>query len=325
MNVCSRGGRSVWLCALYVVLCVMLWGCKEGTRGSSSKQPQKSKASKRRATSQPSKRAGGKKGYAARMAQEHKDDKPVASAAAKMKPRQPVKGDEVVYGKLADKKLRGYLARPKAAKKAKKGKLPALIVIHEWWGLNDNIRAMTRRLAGEGYLALAVDLYEGKFAQERKGAYKLMSAAMKRSKRLKENLKLAYHFLRKKHGAKKIASIGWCFGGAWSLQTALLFPKKLNAAVIYYGRLNANRKALRTLQMPILGIFGAKDKGIPLSTVKQFEAVLKALKKKATIKIYKDADHAFANPSGKRFNPKAAADAWKLTRGFLKEHLLSHH
>ena len=98
----------------------------------------------------------------ARMAQEHQHDKPVASPAAMEAPAQPVDGAEVTYGEVGGKPLRGYAARPKSAK----GPLPGVIVIHEWWGLNDNIRAMTRRLAGEGYEALAVDLYGGSHADD---------------------------------------------------------------------------------------------------------------------------------------------------------------
>ncbi|MCB9638366.1 MAG: dienelactone hydrolase family protein [Myxococcales bacterium] len=258
-----------------------------------------------------------KDGYSQRMAKEHKHDVPTATGISKLKPSQPVEGKMVQYATIDKQAIQGYLAQPKAAK----GPLPALIVIHEWWGLNDNIKAMTDQLAGEGYLALAVDIYGGKSAKTPKDALALMKAAMSNKDKGQENIRQAYAYLKDKAKATKIASMGWCFGGAWSLQTALLFPKGLAAAVIYYGRLVQDKEKLNTLQMPMLGIFGAKDKGIPVDGVKKFEATLKELKKDATIKIYPDADHAFANPSGKRYREADAKDAWKHTLAFLKKHL----
>lgn len=286
----------IWMlmltCAMY-----MLVGCKKKT------PPTKKGANQAK---------GAKKDYAGRMAKEHKRDKPVAAPSTLTKPKQPVTGEEVTYGKGH----KGYLAQPKAASKEQR---PGLLVIHEWWGLNDNIKAMTRRLAGEGYVALAVDLYQGKSASTPKKAYRLMKGAMKRAPALRQNLKEAFAYLKKK--STKIASIGWCFGGAWSLQTGLLLPKKLDAMVIYYGRLVTEKKKLKPLAMPILGIFGGQDKGIPVASVKKFEAALKSLKKDATIHIYKDANHAFANPSGTRYRKADAEDAWKHTTAFLAKHL----
>jgi carboxymethylenebutenolidase len=199
--------------------------------------------------------------------------------------------------------------------------LPGLIVIQEWWGLNDNIRAMADRLAGEGYLALAVDLYGGEVAEDRDKAMQLMQAAMNESAALEENLRQAYAYLEEEAGAPRIGTIGWCFGGGWSLNTALLLPDKVDATVIYYGRLVTDREALAKLGMPILGVFGAEDQGIPVESVKEFEAALDSLGKEAQIRIYEGADHAFANPSGTRYQPEAAADAWEKTIAFFNQHL----
>src|SRR3954454_21657346 len=124
---------------------------------------------------------------AQRMAQEHQHDKPTATPAAVEAPAQPVTGEEVTYGESGGKPLHGYVARPKSAQ----GPLPGLIVIHEWWGLNDNIRAMTRRLAGEGYEALAIDLYGGAHAETPDQAMKLMNAAMQNRAAGEENLRRA--------------------------------------------------------------------------------------------------------------------------------------
>lgn len=252
-----------------------------------------------------------------RMAEQHRHDKPTATPAATAAPAQEVAGEEVVYGQVGGKPVRGYLARPKGLKAL----LPGLIVIHEWWGLNDNIRKMAERLAGEGYTALAVDLYGGQIADTPEKAQALMGAVLKNTSPAEENLKQAYAFLETRQKAPKIGVIGWCFGGGWSLQTALLFPEKVDAAVIYYGHLVDDKAKLAPLKMPILGFFGGKDQSIPVATVQSFEKALKDLGKSVEIHVYEDASHAFANPSGGSYNPKAAEDSWKRTTAFFKTHL----
>ena len=194
------------------------------------------------------------------------------------------------------------------------------MVIHEWWGLNDNVKAMARRLAGAGYLALAVDLYEGEVAEDRTDASRLARGSGERTEQILDNLHQAIEHLRSA-GVERIGVIGWCFGGGWSLRTALAFPDKVDAAVIYYGRLTTDKAELEPLSSPVLGIFGALDDGIPVATVKEFQAALEALDKEATIHIYEDADHAFANPSGTRYNETAAEDAWAKTLAFFSLHL----
>ncbi len=252
----------------------------------------------------------------ARMAQEHQHDNPAATAAATQEPAQPVTAEEVTYGEIGGKPVRGYLARPQSAG----GALPGLIVIHEWWGLNDNIRAMTRRLAGEGYQALAVDLYDGATADTPDAAMKLMNAVLQNRAAGEENLRRAVAHLERR-GSSKLGVIGWCFGGGWSLATALLLPDKIGAAVIYYGHLETDPAKLAALKSPILGFFGAEDKSIPVATVQQFESALKKLGKPAEVKIYDGAGHAFANPSGGSYRPEAAKDSWQRTTAFFARHL----
>jgi carboxymethylenebutenolidase len=251
-----------------------------------------------------------------RMAQEHKHDKPTPTQAAMQEPAQPVDAQEVTYGEVGGKPVRGYLAKPKGAK----GNLPGLIVIHEWWGLNDNIRAMTRRLAGEGYQALAVDLYGGSVAETPDAAMKLMNASMQNRAAGAENIKHASAYLEK-NGAAKLGVIGWCFGGGWSLGTAMLLPDKIDATVIYYGHLETDPAELAKIKSPILGFFGARDESIPVASVQQFQSALAKLNKPIEVKIYDDAGHAFANASGGNYRPEAAKDAWRRTTTFLAKNL----
>ncbi len=252
-----------------------------------------------------------------RMAHEHRGDAPVANPVSEAAPAVPVTGETVVYATVDGRSVKGYLARPEGGAED----LPGLIVIHEWWGLNDNIRAMTRRLAGEGYAALAVDLYGGRTAEEPTGARELAMEANDHPPQALSNLRQAYGYLANDVGAPKVASIGWCFGGGWSLRTALALPRTLSAVIIYYGSLVTDRDQLATLEMPILGFFGGRDPSIPPAEVQRFEGTLHDLGKDATIIVYPDAGHAFANPSGRNYDPEAAADAWQKTVRFLADNL----
>lgn len=252
--------------------------------------------------------------FQARMAEEHEEDRPVASGAADASPSQAVSTDTVTYATVDGREATGYYAAPEAASDS----LPGLVVIHEWWGLNDNIRSMTRRLAGEGYRALAVDLYYGAVASSPDSAGELTSTVQQEE--ALSNLRQAHGWLAER-GAPRVGSIGWCFGGGWSLQTALALPEELDASVIYYGRLVTDPGRLETLGMPVQGHFGAEDGSIPVEQVRRFEAVLDSLGKTADVYVYEGAGHAFANPSGTRYAPDAAKQSWARTLAFLDAHL----
>ncbi|MGJ3254068.1 MAG: dienelactone hydrolase family protein [Elainellaceae cyanobacterium] len=248
----------------------------------------------------------------------HKDDAPVPSGAIAQAPTDGISAETVTYGTLDGTDITGYLARPADATEP----LPGLIVIHEWWGLNENIEAMTRMLAAEGYAALAVDLYGNQVAETPETARSLVQSALENPELLRENLRQAHDYLDTTLNAPKVGSIGWCFGGTWSLNTALTLPEQLDATVIYYGGgITTDPDALSALEMPIQGHFGELDDNPPPETVQQFEAALNDVGKSPEIYTYEDADHAFANPSGDRYNPEAAELAWERTTKFLEEHL----
>ncbi|MEM8994643.1 MAG: dienelactone hydrolase family protein, partial [Acidobacteriota bacterium] len=180
------------------------------------------------------------------MSKEHEGDTPESSPATVPEPSVPVVTERVAYGTVGGVEVTGYVARPESAEEG----LPGLIVIQEWWGLNENIEAMTRRLAGEGYLALAVDLYDGQIATTRDEAMAMITAARETPEKLDEHLQAAYRWLEGQ-GAPHIGSIGWCFGGGLSLRTALLHPEDLDAAVIYYGRVVTDPEELAPLEVPV--------------------------------------------------------------------------
>lgn len=259
---------------------------------------------------------GGQTAQADRMAVQHADDRPVSSGAATAQPASAVDESTAAYATVGGKAVQGFLARPRGGGAG----APGIIVIHEWWGLNDNIRSMARRFAGEGYAALAVDLYEGQVASDPARARELMSASTEREAELEDNLRQAQRFL-KAQGAPRVGVIGWCFGGGWALRTALAIPDGIDAAVIYYGQLVTEPERLAALRAPVLGIFGGVDEGIPVDSVLTFERVLKELGREVEIHIYDGAGHAFANPSGTHYVPEAAEDAWAKTLTFLARHL----
>jgi carboxymethylenebutenolidase len=251
------------------------------------------------------------------MAREHADDTTEPSAGAQMEPQRAVVSERLPYAEVDDELVYGYFVFPSDMVDP----LPAVIMIHEWWGLNDNIRAMADRLAGEGYIVLAVDLFAGDVAPSPNAARQLMLRVVENPEAAYENIRQAYAFVDTIAGAPRVGSLGWCFGGGWSLNTALLFPDELDAAVIYYGQVTNDEDQLRPVNVPILGLFGAKDTGIKVESVNAFEAALENLRKSYDIHIYPNAEHAFANPTGKAYNENVANDAWQKTLQFLESNL----
>jgi carboxymethylenebutenolidase len=251
------------------------------------------------------------------MAQEHANDTADPSEAARVEPGRDVTAERLAYAEVDDELVYGHFAFPSDMIEP----LPAVIMIHEWWGLNDNIRAMAERLAAAGYIVLAVDLFGGEAATTPGAARQLMMRAVENSDSVTSNLEQAYAFVTDTAGAPRVASLGWCFGGGWSLNTALLFPQDLDAAVIYYGQVTDNESRLAPLEVPILGLFGSEDTGIKLESVRRFEDALGRLGKEYEIQVYEGAGHAFANPSGNNFNAEYAEDAWNRTLDFLRGHL----
>ena len=218
-----------------------------------------------------------------------------------------IESNDVAYFRGAT----GYFVRPDDD-----NDYPGIVMIHENRGLRDEIKTMAEELAQEGYLVLAVDLF-GKTVETQEEAQAL-TANFDQQNGI-ENLKAAIAYL-KNQGADKIASIGWCFGGGQSLQLGLS-GEKMDATVIYYGRLATSTTQLAPIKWPVLGIFGDKDQVVPVESVNQFDAALDNMKVDNQIYIYPGVGHAFANPSGTNYAPNETRDAWNKTVGFLNEKL----
>jgi len=216
----------------------------------------------------------------------------------------------------------GYLVYPVLNPNNNTQKLPAVVMIHEWWGLNDNIKDMANMLAKEGYVVLAVDLY-GEVATDPGRAMELSSSVRNNPEEAVANMQGAVNYLGSLENvnSSRIASLGWCFGGGQSLQLALNSEEHpLAATVIYYGNLVNGTESLSKIKWPVLGIFGDQDQSIPVDSVMQFEQALNEIGITNEIYIYPGVGHAFANPSGDNYAPKETADAWKKTLAFLEKY-----
>ncbi|RPJ31485.1 MAG: dienelactone hydrolase family protein [Nitrosopumilales archaeon] len=222
----------------------------------------------------------------------------------------------------------GYLVYPSAPNENKSGNnngtLPAVVMIHENKGLNDHIKNMANLLARNGYVVLAVDLFKGEVTTDRNRSSELTQYIRDNPDIATVNLQSAVKYLASlpNVNAEKIASLGWCFGGAQSLQLALNSQDHpLSATIIYYGRLITDNATLAKIKWPVLGIFGDQDSSIPVDTVKAFESALNSNNIPNEIYIFKGVGHAFANPSGDNYAPTETKDAWDKTLSFLDKHL----
>ncbi len=192
-----------------------------------------------------------------------------------------------------------------------------LLVIHEWWGLNDHIKAEAERLyeqLGDVHV-LALDMYDGKVATTREKAGQYMKAMTDaRGKAIVQGA------LNKAGGDARVGTIGWCFGGGWSLQASILAGEQGEACVIYYGMPVQKADALAPLEAPMLGIFAEQDGWITPEVVNEFESLAQATGKSIEVHQF-DAKHAFANPSNPQYDAEATRKANALALEFLQEHL----
>jgi carboxymethylenebutenolidase len=210
------------------------------------------------------------------------------------------------------KRVSGALATP-----AQPGRRPTVLLVHEWWGLNDQIRTMAVEFAAEGYLALAADLYDGEIGTNREENMRLMNGVDVDA--ATDTLVSWIEWLRRHEaGNGRVATVGWCFGGGWSLNASL--ATRVAATVIYYGNVAKSADQLKALAGPVLGHFATRDQYINHDMVCGFEAAMIEAGKTFTDYWY-TADHAFANPTGANYDGEDARLAWSRTLAFLGEEL----
>jgi len=211
-------------------------------------------------------------------------------------------------------KVQAHLAMPEGD-----GPFPAVVLIHEWWGLNDQIKAVATELANLGFMALAVDLYKGGVADTRDDAMALMQAVNEDD--ANDTLAGWIDWLRRHQKCNgKVGTMGWCFGGGWSLNASMETP--VDATIIYYGNVTRTPKQLSRLRGPVLCHFGTLDKSIDEAMVGGFERAMAEAGKAEQLEVHwYVADHAFANPTGARYDADDAALAWSRSVSFLHRYL----
>lgn len=223
---------------------------------------------------------------------------------------------EAVTFPSGDSTAQGFLYLPQGP-----GSHPAVIVIQEWWGVNDWIKEQAANYASKGYVALAVDLYRGKIAKDPDTAHELMRG-LPQDQGVRD-LTSGFRFLanRKDVNRSRIGAVGWCMGGGFASQLAVAEPS-LRAVAINYGALPTDKTALGKIHAAVLGNFGGLDQGISAESIHTFEASLKSMGKPVDTKIYPDAGHAFENPNNKTgYKPEDAADALARIDKFFAEAL----
>ncbi len=194
---------------------------------------------------------------------------------------------------------------------------PAVILIHEWWGLNDQIKAVAAEFANQGFLAVAVDLMDGRVAASPDAARALTRSVIPAEA---TDTLVGWAQWLSVHDAsnRRLGTVGWCFGGGWSLNASIATP--VDATVIYYGRVTRSADDLRKLKGPVLGHFATRDRFINAEMVSAWEAEMDKAGKPYTAHWY-DADHAFANPTSARYDAEDAALAWQRTLAFFRANL----
>ncbi len=209
----------------------------------------------------------------------------------------------------------GYLAKPAS------GKGPGVVVIQEWWGLNDNIKSIADRLAGEGFVALAPDLYNGQVAKEPDEATKLMMA-MKLEQAAKDiSGAVDYLIASDATNGSKVGSVGFCMGGGLSLYLATL-KAQVGACVIYYGVVPGVQPDLSKIEGAVLGHYAENDDWASAATVRELEMKLKSLGKDVEFHTYPGTHHGFFNDTRTEvYAADAATLSWERTVAFYRKHL----
>jgi carboxymethylenebutenolidase len=240
----------------------------------------------------------------------------LVKATAQSQPAVKAIGPQSVSFASGTERVRGVLYRPQGA-----GSFPAIVIIHEWWGLNDWVKQQAQMFAEHGYVALAVDLYRGQVATDPEMAHELMRALPQDRGVAYLRSGVAYLKTLKYVQPSRIGAVGWCMGGSFAMQLAIAEPS-LRAVAINYGAPDTDPAQLKKIHAAILGNFGAQDRGITPKDVADFAAAMKAIGHPVDVKQYADAGHAFQNPNNKTgYRPEDTADADSRMFAFFARYL----
>ncbi len=239
-----------------------------------------------------------------------------AQSTAAVVDQRDVDSESLPYAEVADELVYGYFAFPSDMLEP----LPAVVIVHDWWGLNEHVRSEANRIAAAGYIVLAVDLYGGEVVTTPEAARAKMIDVLENPELVESNLRQALEFVDVA-GAPQVATLGWGLGGGWALDASRLFPGRVAAAVIYYGQVSDNEARLADIDAAVLGFFGERDRGIKIDSVRQFEAAMHRLRKDVTLHVFDDTGHGFVDPARGTYRADIAAATWQQTIDFLAETL----
>jgi carboxymethylenebutenolidase len=240
-----------------------------------------------------------------------------SAAPAARELQRDVVSDRLPYAEIDDELVYGYFVFPSDMIEP----LPAVVIVHEWWGLTDDIRAASDRLASEGFIVLAVDLYGGNTADSLTVARELMAGVIEDSSAAAQNIEGAIDFVMNTAGAPRIGLLGYGLGGGLVLDSVIDLKDQIDAAVMYYGQVRSDQGKLLPISAPLLGLFGAADRAVSVESVEEFRNALQKLRKNYEIVVYPDAGTDFASPQSRNFDSALAEQAWQKSLEFLKLHL----
>ncbi|MDX1482677.1 MAG: dienelactone hydrolase family protein [Woeseiaceae bacterium] len=241
---------------------------------------------------------------------------PAADATASGEPAAPardVTAESLPYGEIANELVYGHFAIPTDMIDP----YPAIILVHDWWGLTDEVRGRAERLAAEGYIVLAVDLFSGKTADTVTGARELEIEAIENPARAEQNLRQAIDFIRASSGAPRIAMLGYGLGGGLALNASLDMDDRLDAVVSFYGPVQTDEEALRSASVPFLGFYLEEDRAVRIENVRTFNDILSAVNDEVDVRIYAEGRRGFADRSSANFDPSLASESWQHMLAFL--------
>ncbi len=242
---------------------------------------------------------------------------PVAPVAAEEAEPLDVASQWMPYGEGKDALIRGYFAYPESMV----APLPAIIVVHDWRGLDEPTKQMADRLASRGYMVLAVDFFGGKVASSAEEAAALSRGLLEQTEAADQNVVAAYRFLTDAAGAPSVATLGTAMGGYWAVKSMRLLPGELKAAVNWYGQVDEDPALIEQMDAPLLGLFAGSDRSMPPQRVRDFRAAAESAGKTVDVQIIPNVSAGFANPDDPRFDQQAADLAWQRTMNFLTQHL----
>lgn len=265
-------------------------------------------------TAEPDMRAAG---AAVAEAPPDRSDAPAAATSAGTETGGAVLAQEFAYGASEERNLVGYFAMPEDVVEP----LPGVVMIHEWRGLDEGVRAAARRLAAAGYAVLAIDLFGGIVIDDPAEGGRLTRDILRDREAALDNIRQAHDYLVQYALAPEVAVLGWSFGGTWALEAGIDLPGRFDAVVTYYGEIELSDSRLRQLDAPLLGLFAEHDPTIPLRDVQSFRTRLRDFGKDSEVLIYSDVAHAFASPGESAFDAGAASEAWGTMLEFLESRL----